>query len=113
MTALDAIRKMTWKKMQVRCVLSCLISTVEDKTQQQQQRQQQQDFNDDDRNNLVQSSYLLFMCWRNNHKVSYRDSTGKVKCTLVQALRLFTGRTPHKGSRRIALLFHDHGTRRR
>jgi hypothetical protein len=35
----------------------------------------------------------------------------KVKCTLVQALRLCTGRTAHKGSRGIALLFHDHGTR--
>jgi hypothetical protein len=35
-----------------------------------------------------------------------------VKCTLVQALRLCTGRTAHRGSRGIALLFHDHGTRR-
>jgi len=31
----------------------------------------------------------------------------KVKCTLVQALRLCTGRTAHRGSRGIALLFHD------
>jgi len=37
---------------------------------------------------------------------------GKVKCTLVQALRLCTGRTAHRGSRGIALLFHDHYTRR-
>jgi len=37
---------------------------------------------------------------------------GKVKCTLVQALRLCTGRTAHRWSRGIALLFHDHGTRR-
>jgi hypothetical protein len=36
----------------------------------------------------------------------------KVKCTLVQALGLCIGRTAHKGSRGIALLFHDHGTRR-
>jgi len=36
----------------------------------------------------------------------------KVKCTLVQALRLCTGRTTHRGSRGIALLFLDHGTRR-
>ena len=36
----------------------------------------------------------------------------KVKCTLVQALRLCTGRTAHRGSRDIALLFLDHGTRR-
>ena len=35
-----------------------------------------------------------------------------VKCTLVQALRLCTGRTAHRGSRSIDLLFHDHGTRR-
>jgi len=35
----------------------------------------------------------------------------KVKVTLVQALRLCTGRTAHRGSRGIAV-FHDHGTRR-
>jgi len=35
-----------------------------------------------------------------------------VKCTLVQALRLCTGRTAHKGSRGIALHFHDHSTRK-
>jgi hypothetical protein len=34
------------------------------------------------------------------------------KSTLVQALRLCTGRTAHRGSKSIALLFHDHGTRR-
>ena len=39
---------------------------------------------------------------------------GKVKltCTLVQALRLCTGCTANRGSRGIALSFHDHGTRR-
>ena len=36
----------------------------------------------------------------------------KVKVTLVQALRHCTGRTAHRGSRGIALPFHDHGTRR-
>jgi len=36
----------------------------------------------------------------------------KVNCTVVQALRLCTGRTAHRGSRGIALLFLDHGTRR-
>ena len=36
----------------------------------------------------------------------------KVKCTVVQALRLCTGRTAHRGSRGIALPFLDHGTRR-
>ena len=33
-------------------------------------------------------------------------------CTLIQALRLCTGRTAHRGSRGIALPFLDHGTRR-
>jgi hypothetical protein len=33
-------------------------------------------------------------------------------CTLVQALRLCTGRTAHRGSRGIAVLFLDRGTRR-
>jgi len=42
----------------------------------------------------------------------YRDKGKKVKVTLVQALRLCTGHTAHRGSRGIALLFHDHGTRR-
>jgi len=36
----------------------------------------------------------------------------KVKCTLVQALRLCTGHTTHRGSRGIALPLLDHGTRR-
>jgi hypothetical protein len=42
------------------------------------------------------------------------SSTQKVnvKCTLVQALRLCTSRTAHRRSRGIALLFHDHSTRR-
>ena len=49
------------------------------------------------------------MTWR--HKCSKLGSK-KVNCTLVQALRLCTGRTAHRGSRDIALLLHDHGTRR-
>ena len=36
----------------------------------------------------------------------------KVKCTLVQALRLCTDRTARRGSTGIALLFLDHDTRR-
>jgi hypothetical protein len=36
----------------------------------------------------------------------------KEKCTLVQALRLYTRRTAYRGSRGIALHSHDHGTRR-
>jgi hypothetical protein len=35
-----------------------------------------------------------------------------VKCTLVKAWRFFTGRTAHRVSRVIALLFHDQITRR-
>ena len=42
----------------------------------------------------------------------FLDFKVKVKCTLVQALRLCTGRRAHRGSRGIALLFYDHGTRR-
>jgi hypothetical protein len=36
----------------------------------------------------------------------------KVKVILVQAMGLCTGRTGGRGSRGIALRFHDHGTRR-
>ena len=36
-------------------------------------------------------------------------SKSKVKVILVVALRLCTGRTAHRGSRGIALPFHDHG----
>jgi hypothetical protein len=36
----------------------------------------------------------------------------KVKCTLVQAMRLCTGHTVHRGTRGIDLPFYDHGTRR-
>ena len=36
----------------------------------------------------------------------------KVKVTLVQALRICTDPTAHRGSRGIALPFHDHGTKR-
>jgi len=34
------------------------------------------------------------------------------KCTLVQALKLCTDHMAHRGSRGMALLFLDHGTRR-
>jgi len=44
------------------------------------------------------------------HSVS--QGKGKVKVTLVQALRLCTDRTAHRGSRDIALLFRDHCPRR-
>ena len=51
----------------------------------------------------------LFYCPRQVvPPLSFRKTTvKKVKCTLVQALRLCTGRTAHRGNRGIALLFHD------
>ena len=52
---------------------------------------------------MILSPRVYFLC----------DCIKRVKCTLVQALRLCTGRTVHRGSRGIALLFHDHGTRTR
>ena len=42
---------------------------------------------------------------------SYIKGKGK-GATLVQTLRLCTGRKAHRGSRGIAVLFLDHGTRR-
>ena len=42
----------------------------------------------------------------------YIEVKVKVKSSLVQAMRLCTGRTAHRGSRGITLPFHDHGTRR-
>jgi hypothetical protein len=42
----------------------------------------------------------------------FSSSKCKVKCTLVQALRLCTGCMAYRGSRGIALPFHDHSTRR-
>ena len=40
------------------------------------------------------------------------QSKVKVKVTLVPALRLCTGRTAYRGSRGIAVPFHDNGNRR-
>jgi hypothetical protein len=45
-------------------------------------------------------------------KLTTGEVKSKVKVTLVQALRLCTGRAAYRESRGIALLFHDHGTRR-
>ena len=53
------------------------------------------------------SPTYLILCTR-----YYWSKQVKVKCTPVQALRPCTGRTAHWGSRGIALLFHNHGTRR-
>jgi len=47
-----------------------------------------------------------------NDMACFRIKKVKVKCTLVQILRLCTGRTAHRGSTDIALLFYDHDTRR-
>jgi len=55
--------------------------------------------------NLVQVSFKHIF-------INLTSFMGKVKCTLAQALRLCTGRTAHRGSRGIDLLFLDHGTRR-
>jgi hypothetical protein len=55
----------------------------------------------------IQHSYSLI-----NKELQPDAIKVKVKVTLVQALRLCTGRTAHRDSRGIALLFHDHGTRR-
>ena len=53
--------------------------------------------------------FLNIVCnWR---RVCHSEKV-KIKCTLVQALRLCIDRTTHRGSRGIALLFLDHGTRR-
>ena len=67
--------------------------------------------------------WLLNLMWPWRSSISYAQSHTyacthmynykiMVKCTLVQALRLCTGRTAHRGSRGIALPFHDHGTRK-
>jgi hypothetical protein len=62
-------------------------------------------------NRLASQERLCSMEWVNEwvrHYIKYI----KVKCTLVQALRLCTGRTARRESRGIAPLFLDHGTRR-
>jgi len=54
-------------------------------------------------------TYTNALCY---YTITFWKGKVKVKVTLVQALRLCTGRTANKGSRGIALLFLDHGTRR-
>ena len=60
-------------------------------------------------NLMIGTSMRAFVGLYNEDK---NNQGRKVKCTLVQALRLCTGHTAHRGSRGIALPFHDHGTRR-
>ena len=55
------------------------------------------------------SPYLI--SWKSVEQF-FSSFVKKVKCPPVQALRLCTGRTAHRGSRGIALLFLDHGARR-
>ena len=58
-------------------------------------------------------SVRIKLCKGNGKGKGKDKGKGKnVKCTLVQALRPCTGRTAHRRSRGIALLFLDHGTRR-
>jgi hypothetical protein len=61
-----------------------------------------------------QSLRVWNILMHNPDRLQYCHSlqTGKGKCTLVQELRLCTGRTAHRGSRGIALLFLDRGTRK-
>ena len=57
---------------------------------------------------LFYSDWCNFVYWQKKCIVI----CGKVKCTLVQVPRLWTGRTARRGSRGIALLFLVHSTRR-
>jgi len=58
---------------------------------------------------LLRHIYLLLKYKIQKIKYEYIDfihiMKGTVKCTLVQALRLCTGRMAHRGSRGLALLF--------
>ena len=63
------------------------------------------------------SVFCIYVCSARSNLQLLNSSTWqtrkvKVKYTLVQALRLCTGRTAHRGSRGIAPPFHDHGTGR-
>ena len=60
---------------------------------------------------LCYSEYSYMVWSTRDHRKGIKQSK-TVKCTLVQALRLCTGCMAHRGSRGIALLFLDHGTRR-
>jgi hypothetical protein len=51
--------------------------------------------------------YKTCLPYRYTAEVKSYAGKGKVKVSLVQALRLCTGRTPHRVSRGIALLVHD------
>jgi len=57
-------------------------------------------------------SHCIATEWQQETWSSITFLNKNAKCTLVQALRLCTGRTAHRGSRGTVLLFLDHGTRR-
>ena len=57
---------------------------------------------------VLSDHHIMWNIWTSNISRVKK----KVKCTLVQALRLCTGRTADRGSRDIALLFQDNCTRR-
>jgi len=59
---------------------------------------------------IISAYYIVYEVTVHNKSKLYEWPKGKD--TLVQALRLCTGRTAHRGSRGIALPFHNHGTRR-
>ena len=63
---------------------------------------------------LGESQYIVKKAWGSSDNMFLLLLTPIhcVKCTLVQALRLCTGRTAHRGSRGIALLNNDHSTRK-
>ena len=62
---------------------------------------------------VISTSHTIFTCFKNSfYRANDFIVKVKVKVTLVRALRFCTGRTAHRGSRGIALPFHDHSTRR-
>jgi hypothetical protein len=63
-------------------------------------------------NTLTKLGSIIKLCGQVTMYATGSVDLVKVKCTLVQALRLCTGRMAHRGSKDIALLFLDHGTRR-
>ena len=58
------------------------------------------------------TSQYLSLNWYYGHQRGVEGGKVKVKCTLVQALRLCTSHTAHRRSRGIALPFFDHNTGR-
>jgi hypothetical protein len=55
---------------------------------------------------------MWLFCWEMLSYTYSASSLESLMCTPVQALRLCTGRTAHRGSRGIALLSNDYSTRR-